>query len=200
MIFRALKNLLDGGDPEEMIRHSYRSYHSSGVNYINLLRTPQLTVKAYLLDVTPDTAVVNPHDHAYNFHTWILDGCLANCIYDETDYGAENYRHLYRPAAGPFESSFEFDRKVKLSLLHARDYGIAANYYMEAEQIHTIRARTSKVAMLLFQYAHREATPDEGTFLYLPDRSIPDTSELYQRFTETEFEKSIETLYAICGS
>lgn len=157
------KKLLDNLDPETAAKHSYFNYHARGVTYLNLLRTPELTVKLYT--VLPSFVfpgfIVNPHNHAYDFHTYIVNGNLLdftfsigqssyNNKWDEYDYFSENRTVIKRN---------EVSLKPKYGNKVATLYNKGDSYYHDCEDIHTIQACGEEpLVMLLFQYNRRQIT------------------------------------------
>lgn len=67
---------------EEVIANSFKDFHSKGLDYICLRRSPVLTTKLYFFDgdVSKLPEVVNPHDHRYDFSTVCLSGCVFRLV------------------------------------------------------------------------------------------------------------------------
>lgn len=188
-----VSNLLDQIDPEQVVRNSFRDYHAKGLDYVCLHRSDGLTIKAYFLNVPVGVNVVNPHDHAYNFHTFVLKGKLKNLIYTHNSGPIVN-QWKYLPPTPWVDHKFKFEKPVKLGVAQDHEYCVGTGYYMTREEIHTIQALAPDTVMLLFQYK----TPDEkkrgGTYLYTKEDSPPSVYGLYNRFSEQEIETRVKQL------
>lgn len=65
---------------DEILAHSFTDFHAKGLDYLCLLRSPEITVKAYFFegDVASAPEVVVPHDHRYCFNTRVLGRCYTS--------------------------------------------------------------------------------------------------------------------------
>jgi hypothetical protein len=191
-------NLVKSMQLDQAIQNSCHDFHATGIDYLCLHRTKELTVKAYFLGegVALGKNVVNPHDHAYNFSTFVLSGTLANVNFYPTSSIAEPvwFRHVYET---PLRAAprFSFDKPVRLRE-EERYYEGGDHYYLDHAQVHTIRAYSSDVVMLLFQYKS-ERTADHGTGLFLPDRNVPSLDNLYRPFNEDELTSALRRLTSL---
>lgn len=184
---------------EDVLRNSRRDYHAKTLDYVCLHRTKELTIKAYFLGngVALGQNVVNPHDHAYNFSTFVLSGALANVNFYPDEGGSTWFEHTYATALRG-EPSITFNKVVKLRE-EGRIYRSGQHYYLDHSQIHTIRAYSNDVVMLLFQY-QTERTAERGTSLFLPDQTVPSLDGLYRSFTEDEMVAALRRLSILVGS
>lgn len=189
-----VRNLLDQAEPFDMLRNSYRDYHAKGLDYVCLHRSTGLTIKAYFLNVPTGVNVVNPHDHAYNFHTFILKGRLKNLTFKTGSNGEWWNEYRYQPPASNIgRHQFILERSVHLDLIRDDEYPVGTGYYMEKDEIHTIQSLTPDTVMLLYQYQTPLAKKLYGTALYT--QGFPPSVEgLYNEFTEDEIEQKIKVL------
>lgn len=192
-----VRNLLDQAEPRHMFQNSYRDYHAKGLDYLCLHRSEGLTIKAYFLNVPQGMNIVNPHDHAYNFHTFILKGKLANLLYKEGEGEIWNKFH-YRPSLSR-NRRFVIDSSTKLKLVRDDQYCIGTGYYMVRDEIHTIQSLAPDTVMLLYQYQTPSAKKDEGTFLYTKEGNPPSTDSLYRTFSDVEMAERVKDLRKIVG-
>jgi hypothetical protein len=185
-------DLLAGGDRRAMQANSFKNFHTTKARYINLVRTPAMTVKLYLIEGGEED-VINPHSHGYNFHTWLLDGQMENVVYGDVpaDRVPEEppawTRFKYvTPLNGT--PSLEPDGKTHLIELYRETLvGRASSYYLDHTLVHTIRVPEDSI-LLLFQYAD---LPLPHTLLYTSGEA-PDTTGLYTKFTDDEFDAAID--------
>lgn len=74
---------------EEAIKNSYTNFHAVGVDYLCLFRNDRFTVKVYRFnkDYRPNEEgwAVNPHNHAYEFRTYVLNGTVKNLLFYEDE-------------------------------------------------------------------------------------------------------------------
>jgi len=189
-----VENLANTRDRAEMLKTSYRDFHAKGLDYINLHRSPTLTIKAYIMndEVPVGVNVVNPHDHAYDFSTFILSGCLANVNYTFGTINRKWFHHYYKTSLeGESNIKYHGGWRDGLKEHSVEVYGPGQHYYLKAEQVHTIRAATAGVIMLLFQYKHTEIAKERGTSLWLPSLVTPKLDGLYNRFTDETLEDAL---------
>jgi hypothetical protein len=76
------------------LNNSYEDFHAAGVNYLCLLRTPVMTLKIYELPITTGH-IVSPHNHAYEFDTFLIDGSVDNLYFRNSKHGERYYRRCY---------------------------------------------------------------------------------------------------------
>lgn len=192
-----VRNMVQSLPLDQALRNSCRDFHAKCVDYVCLHRTKELTVKAYFLNegLARGENVVNPHDHAYNFSTFVLSGTLANVnFYPADESGTKWYKNRYETALRG-EPKIIFDKAVKLRE-EERFYEAGDHYYLDHAQVHTIRAYSEDVVMLLFQY-QTEQTARRETSLFLPDLGVPSLDGLYRPFSEEEMLSALRQLTAL---
>lgn len=178
-----MRNLVESQDADDAARESFDDFHAHGLSYINLLRTQKLTAKLYIADPArvqhnADGYLVNPHDHAYRFHTFVVAGWMRNVTFATTDdpadepYSLFRYRSVLRGAA-----SFEYEGRTRLrrksETLRRGDW-----YYLTENEIHTIQVAPHEPTILfLLQYVDQR----RETALYLRGTHPPRLDGLYRR-------------------
>lgn len=183
-------NLPDRINVAEVLAHSYRDFHTKGLDYVCLRRSLTETWKLYFFEGAVENAseVVHPHDHRYNFDTHVITGAVENVVYKhsspELSLGAKPFnRFEWRTPLNPGPHGFTFAEECHLKevtrMLYEPDG--AANYYMEHDAIHTIRIVAPQTVLLLKQY-------DDRVPLHLPTSTYsrgdaPAIDGLYSRFT-----------------
>lgn len=175
-------------DLDETLENSFRDFHVKGFDYLCLLRSPELTVKAYFFDgdVASAPEVVNPHDHRYPFTTTVLSGEVANRQY--VPITSERYKH----EAEPYErfdyltplnggSGFTWAETQHLFEISNRSYRRGAVYHQRAEEVHTIQLLAPQTVLVLHQFA--DVVPvDVPTRTWRRDtREAPSLSGLYRQ-------------------
>lgn len=184
------ENLKASLDPVEAAKHSFFHYHTRGMHYVNLLRTPRLTAKVYFAtrEYRPNINgwAVNPHDHAYNFDTCVLQGAARNIIFDRDENNSNWHYFTYR---SPMADGEGFQSQGLAGLKRRTDfaYNPGMNYHLSHDEIHTIAIDVGTVLFLL-QY---EDKPKSHTNFYHDLPSPPDTSGLYKPMTPHDVERMI---------
>lgn len=138
--------------------HSYANYHADGLTYLCLHRSHMLTLKLYLFEGSAaGKPAVSPHDHAYDFETYVLTGRLLNTLYDVRDappcktapeYGRYNWRSLLVGGSGA-----EYAGRSWLTLGSATFYGDGRgdgrHFREDSWQTHTVTASDGTFALQL---------------------------------------------------
>ncbi len=189
----------------EIIANSFKNFHAKGLHYFCLRRHPQRTVKAYFYDGdAPDSAdLVIPHDHRYAFHTTVLAGAAVNVLYTErlvkTFLGGDEVYQRFdylTPLNGG--SGFTWHCEAVLRRRQDRLYVRSQSYYMEPDQIHTLRVRPGTV-LLLVQYADQMPI-GQPTRAYSKKREPPSLDGLYEKPKPDDIAAWQERLAALAGS
>lgn len=186
-------------DIDQIVANSYKDFHVKGFDYICIKRSPEETIKLYFFDgdVSKMPEVVAPHDHRYNFDTWVLAGTSENVWYkkikstwandrDWRNIGREFNRFSYMtPLNGG--GGFKFDGTDRLFEIARKRYGRneeCSDYGMLWHELHTIRIASNETVLMLRQY--EDIVPlNSATFTYcLGDP--PALGGLYSRFTPDE--------------
>lgn len=180
-----LCRLLSSLDIEQAQQHSTWDHHAIGFDYLCLFRSDVVTVKLYMS--RPDELVtcgnrdylVNPHDHGYDFDTWVIDGWVENVDFQASRGDA---RHGVEYQAHRFD--WQTKSLVPAECMRLRDdrirYWPGDRYRLRDYDIHTIVVpRNAPVCMFLVQ---REDTRD-STRLFLRPGEAVSTDGLYQRPT-----------------
>lgn len=183
-----VENLLLDVDPLESMKHSFIDYHVPGMHYLNLLRTERLTVKMYMTsratkfsgtDVFDDNGplLVNPHNHAYNFHSFVLAGAVENVRFDVgTGGGVGMHMFTYDSAKREFSRHGWVGLKPRID--NNRPYVMGESYYHRWDEVHSIRPTVPNTCLVLLQY---KDIYTHGTKFYSRDEKPPSLEGLYKR-------------------
>lgn len=166
-IVKALQHL----NVEKCMPHSRINHHTPGLNYLNLQRSDKFTLKLYLLEPNNNHNsgfLVHPHTHRYEFNTVVLAGCVENVVLKELGNkvppkGKRDFpmiRHEYSPEG--------VSGKPLGTWLYETDesgiYESGQSYYLNTDQIHTLRTSNRPTLLCLSQFADLA----EKSSLYLP--------------------------------
>lgn len=192
-------------ESQERAKHSFTGYHAHGVTCLNLLRSPELTCKLYLFDgshkLNADGFVVDPHSHAYPFHSTVLHGSMRNVTFvdfapEHTTEHARPWHHFTVDSTKGGPPVFRNTRAVKF--LHQDDapwQERGKTYFLAPDAVHSIVVPQDEVTILfLCQYARERGK----TMLY---RRTPDVSVrsegLYQPMTKKLYEEKLHLVQSI---
>ena len=170
---------------EDVIKNSFRDYHVRGFDYLCLKRSETETLKLYFFDgdVSKMPEVVNPHDHRYDFVTWVVAGTSQNMKYREAknpNEGIVFQRFAYEtPLLGGH--GFTHIGETRLIESERKTYRSGYTYAMTHREIHTIRLLESETVLALVQFEDRVI--DRPTLTFCQDSEPPPLSGLYSRFT-----------------
>lgn len=169
-----------------VIEHSFKNFHTKGLDYICLKRSEEHTRKAYFFDgdVSKLPDVVNPHDHRYDFDTTIITGRMSNSHYEISDEGRRYNQFEWRtPLNGG--NGFTWKKEIQLKETVRENFVQGEHYYMAAEEFHTIRMHSDQVIIILDQYD--DVVPfDKPTVTFMQEKALPNLSGLYEKFNEDE--------------
>lgn len=198
----------DSVDIDGVVDNSYRDFHAKGLDYLCLHRSPELTLKAYFFAEGMESQkvgeVINPHDHRYDFLTQCFSGVIENQWYrtppcwDGVSIGDEcgpTYDvYEYRtPLLGGSRVGFEYVDRIPLQRYRIGQYPRGADYFMYADQFHTIRVVESETCIVLAQYEDR-VHPDLPTYTFTRANEPPDLAGLYSGFTADQAVKRLGLL------
>lgn len=205
----------DDIDIDDVVEHSYKDFHTKGMDYLCLSRSPELTLKAYFFAEGMDSQevgeVINPHNHRYDFRTQCFSGTIENQWYrpppcwdgesigDECGpmYDVYEWRTpllgSWPVATGETRVGFEYIDRIPLQRYRIRQCPAGSSYYMYADQLHTIRVVDPETCIVLQQY--EDVVPaSEPTHTFTQARQPPDISELYSGFTADQAVKRLALL------
>lgn len=186
------------GDLDKLVAASFKDFHSKGMDYICLKRTPTHTVKIYVIDgdASKLPEVVNPHNHRYAFRTTVLKGSMLDKRfvfgYGGDVFDAFDYRTPLNGGNGFTWRGEETLLEVGLNFL---DQGQAL--FTRPEMLHTISMREDQTIIMLDQYSDSVPESDPTSTWVRKGEPKPDTSGLYSRFTEGEFADKLEWLKGV---
>ncbi len=167
---------------QTIVENSFKDFHTKGFDYLCVKRSPTETIKLYFFDgdITKLPEVVNPHDHRYDFDTWVLAGAGENIWFEENKNGFVFNEFEYRtPLNGG--NGFTFSKETRLMETNRVRRVAGGHYYMEAQELHTIRIVENETVLMLRQC--EDVVPlDRATKTFTQGRA-PDMNGLYNRFT-----------------
>lgn len=169
---------------EQVVEHSYRDFHAKGLDYICLKRSPDLTLKLYFLDgdVSKLPEVVHPHDHRYDFDTWVVAGRMQNIWYAQGGIAGQHFELFQYKTPLNGGSGFTHDRGIYLDEMSRQVFEAGDGYHMHHREVHTIGMLENETVLFLAQYKD-EIGLDEPTRTYCATHKAPSLSGLYSRFT-----------------
>ena len=191
MINNILTNLIKNANIEQLMQNSIKDYHIKGFDYINLHRSKDLTVKLYFFDniISNMSEVINPHDHRYDFDTFVIRGNFTDFTFEESDKGDVFNKFSYKtPLCGG--DGFTFDSETKLSIVKQDTIAAGGQYFHKAEDLHTIRINTPDTVLCLLQYSDKDL---DNTWTFSRDY-LKNESGLYNQFTVDQFMKRLNSL------
>jgi len=184
-------NLLNQLDVQKCIDNSYKNHHAKGLNYINLFRDPNLTIKLYFLDenvhknLNSEGLLVMPHTHAYHFQTVVIYGAIRHVVYKEDKKLSGQHPWLsykYDSRKEPQER-FSAPMVTGLTIDSINTYNRGESYYVDPYMIHSLIPTQKSTCLILFQYANQRTI----TEFYQPVNSeLPKFDGIYERFTPQE--------------
>lgn len=183
---------------DHSVEHSIRDYHVKGFDYICVRRSPTETIKLYFFDgdVTRLPEVVNPHDHRYDFDTWVIAGASENVWFDLDPRGQRFNRFHYRtPLNGG--NGFIFAEEVNLAETRRLQREAGEHYFMHADELHTIRIVENETVLMLRQ--REDVVPLGVPTSTFARGDAPSLSGLYSRFTADEIIARLRRLHERTG-
>lgn len=199
LVVRALKNL----NVEKAAQFSAINHHVVGLNYLNLHRSDNFTLKLYLIEEQANNEsgyLVHPHNHRYEFSTQVLAGRIGNVVFD--DVGVRPHKseqRLYEDdiAGGGDFAADKFKYSSEAGLIGAPEYtwldidtgksagyGAGGSYYLKTDQIHTLFTWPEPTLLALSQFADIR----DKTRIYLPhgQTELPPLTARTPTLDETE--------------
>jgi hypothetical protein len=194
MLWHTVRQLAEQGDREAMRADSLRNFHAPDVDYFCLFRSPAFTVKLYAIKGRPGY-VVNPHNHRYDFQTWVLSGHLENITFHPTHVqgSAAWFEFAYRTGLAGGGRSMVYLGPTHLRSARSAIYR-GEGYSFGHKSIHTIRCVQDTV-LLLYQYAD---VNNGATQLFCRDRLLPSFDGLYTPFGAAEFNNRLDYIVETC--
>lgn len=178
---------------DEIVQNSFKDFHQKGFDYLCLRRSPEETVKLYFFegDVAKLPEVVAPHDHRYDFETWVAAGAVENVWFRRSLDGTGqvfNWFEYRTPLNGG--DGFEFAGEEQLIEKARARFGVGQSYFMNAEDLHTIRIAGNETVLMLVQFEDRVGL-EYPTSTFFRD-AAPKLDGLYSRFTSDEVIKKLQ--------
>ena len=179
-----LPDILDDELLETLRANSFRNFHSKGLDYVCLKRTPEHTIKAYFFDgdMTDLPEIVVPHDHRYDFDTTVITGLVANVKYACRPLGTMRGGIPYErfdfmtPLNGG--DGFTWAETVDLCATYDRTFRRSDRWHSRHTDIHTLRIVSDQTVIVLDQYADVVGT-GKPTSAYKRGKPTPSLDGLY---------------------
>lgn len=179
-------------DIDHIVEHSFKDMHIKGFHYLCLNRTETETTKLYFFDgdVSKLPEVVAPHDHRYDFETYVAAGAVENvwfrrAVSDEMTKTAGqmfNWFEYRTPMNGG--DGFTFAGEECLYEAHRSRFTNGESYYMQADDLHTIRIAGNETVLMLVQF--EDIYPIEKPTSTFFTGNAPSLDGLYTKFNADE--------------
>lgn len=172
-------------DIDQIVENSFKDYHIKGFDYLCLQRSPEETVKLYFFDgdVSKMPEVVAPHDHRYDFETYVAAGVSENVWFRRTDVEGKGQIYNWFEYRTPLNGGdgFNFVGEEQLYEAHRSSFKSGESYYMQAEDFHTIRIVENETVLMLVQF--EDIVPLERPTSTFTLGNAPSLDGLYSKFT-----------------
>jgi hypothetical protein len=143
-------------DIDHIVEHSFKDLHTKGFHYICLKRSETETVKLYFFDgdVNAMPEVIAPHDHRYDFETYVAAGAVENVWFRRTMNDELGKIYNWFEYRTPMNGGNGFTFAGEEMLYEASRYRFTngESYYMQADDLHTIRIAGNDTVLMLLQF------------------------------------------------
>jgi hypothetical protein len=175
-------------DIDQAVEHSFKDMHQKGFHYLCLQRSEVETVKLYFFDgdVSKLPEVVAPHDHRYDFETYVAAGAVENVWFKRTDDLTKGQMFNWFEYRTPMNGGdgFTFAGEECLYERLRSRFTRGESYYMQADDLHTIRIAGNETILMLVQF--EDVYPiGKPTSTFFKD-AAPSLDGLYSKFTADE--------------
>jgi len=205
-----IKSLVNALDVDKSLANSYKDYHVKGMDYLNLHRTSELTVKYISCDGALEqlnkkyNLALNPHTKQYNQSIILLDGILDIVTFNYVEralpidqpkafsaatngHNRFNYVSLLRNEISTFDYQdtgyLTIKEEVRLS-----EHG--DNIHIKFDEIQSFRV-IGDTKFLVLQY---RTLKKPFTEFYQQNAVAPQLDDLYKKFTVNEITGKINLL------
>jgi hypothetical protein len=175
-------------DIDQIVEHSFKDMHVKGFHYLCLKRSETETVRLHFFDgdVNKLPEVVAPHDHRYDFETFVAAGAVENVWFRRTmndELGKiYNWFEYRTPMNGG--DGFTFAGEEMLFEANRSRFTNGESYYMQADDLHTIRIAGNETVLMLQQF--EDIYPiEKPTSTFFKD-AAPSLDGLYTKFNADE--------------
>jgi hypothetical protein len=175
-------------DIDHVVEHSFKDMHQKGFHYLCLKRSETETVKLYFFDgdVNKLPEVVAPHDHRYDFETYVAAGAVENVTFRRTDDLTKGQMFNWFEYRTPINGGNGFTFAGEECLYEAARFRFTngESYYLQADDLHTIRIAGNETILMLLQF--EDIYPiEKPTSTFFKDQA-PSLDGLYTKFTADE--------------
>lgn len=175
-------------DIDHVVEHSFKDLHVKGFHYLCLQRSATETVKLYFFDgdVNKLPEVVAPHDHRYDFETYVAAGAVENVTFRRTDDLTKGQMFNWFEYRTPLNGGdgFTFAGEECLYEAHRARFTNGESYYLQADDLHTIRIAGNDTVLMLVQF--EDIYPIEKPSSAFFKDQAPSLDGLYTKFTADE--------------
>ena len=193
---RLVVNLIDSAGHHEFAEHSFMNFHARGLHYINLFRSPRMSVKLYIFDGAEHNEhgwLVWPHNHSYNFSHQTLIGKISNIRFTMVPWTAAGPRparnyDIYNFLT-PLNGGSGLTKMGVSTGLHGVEDSMnpGDGYNLSSDEIHTIAVDSEYAAAVLVQY--HDLVPGRPTMMFAPsgvDAVCDGESDMYHPMDRTD--------------
>lgn len=195
---RFFKQMLAEATPERVRPNSVLNHHVNGMNYLCLHRSPELTVKLYLVErpVNHHSGfLVHPHSHRYAFGSIVLAGDLNHLRFAE-DSGDKWNKWRYNPDTKGLNDAGKCGlRQISDELIFSDGEFGANSYWVDPHEVHTLRMLEQSGPLLIGLVQHSDITVESD--LYLPtDETMlrSDSRQMTLRETATLMARAMQLI------
>lgn len=177
----------------EIKANSYKNFHAKGLDYICVYRSDNCTIKYYFFDGdhTKLPEVVNPHNHRYTFTSKVLAGGVIDHLFIPVEKGGTVYNKF--DWLTPLNGGNGFTYAGEQQLQKIRSKSLDKAHTSRFHDIHTIQITKDQTVLSLVQL-HDMVGLTEPTQLFSLNDAAPDTSGLYEQFTEDEIRTRLQQI------
>lgn len=197
-----VSNLISSIDIDEALKSSFKNYHVEGMDYFNLQRRDGLTIRCYSMPankitLNSDKLLLAPHNHRYNFDTFVLEGEVVNVTFVPCASNVEGCKTWRRYPFDPEKKKFTSDYDKNQSLIARMErYGEGDSFHITTDEIHSlVHDVTMPLTLVSFQYADR-AIPTYGYSINGAPTVAPG---FYKPFSKAELNEKLIELYNLCN-
>jgi hypothetical protein len=149
---------------------SNSNIHTNGFTKIVLAEHAGWRLRLHVWDASTDEQIHEPHDHRWNFTSYILTGKMINQIWEEQPDGITHDQYLEAATEVNKKRPYQFQRKVKLSAASAQTYHDGDAYFHPTKIAHIARIPADTATMTLILTAPPR---EESSFIYMPEGQEP---------------------------
>tara|TARA_R100000656_G_scaffold104176_2_gene76299 strand:+ start:22526 stop:23170 length:645 start_codon:yes stop_codon:yes gene_type:complete len=188
-------------DFDTILSNSFCGWHSPHLNYLCLKRTPERVHKVYFIEHTEDP-VVSPHNHRFNFETYVLRGDVVHHTYVPCAVKqGELYQkfHYHSPNVGGEGFAWVGEQRLQEN---RQCYSAGERFFLWADKIHTLRSARPGKILILEQIQREDIVPARAsTDMYQKGISHdpPSLEGLYRKPDRVAVREWLDTYFSLRG-